>query len=180
MVLKSKISRKPAVWMKYVAIVLLLSVTSIFVNSCGVYSFTGASTAAKTISIGFFTNKAQNAPIKASTQFTEALKQKFTTEGNLKLVDNNGELKINGYISNYTVQPKGAIAGATSGLVEIAMTVTVEYTNTLDPKDKWTQDFKKFAQYESSQSLSAVEDAKLKEINTQLVEDIFNKALVKW
>ena len=179
MVLKSK-KTKNVLLMKYIVAAMLLIFTTIFVDSCGVYSFTGASTAAKTISIGFFTNKAQNAPIKASTQFTEALKQKFTTEGNLKLVDNNGELKINGYISNYTVQPKAAIAGATSGLVEIAMTVTVEYTNTLDPKDKWTQDFKKFAHYESSQSLSAVEDAKLKEINTQLVEDIFNKALVKW
>ena len=179
MALKSNTHQQVA-WTKYAAFVLLVSVASILLNSCGVYSFTGASTAAKTISIGFFTNKAQNAPIKASTQFTETLKQKFTTEGNLKLVDNNGELKITGYISSYTVQPKGAIAGATSGLVEIAMTVTVEYTNTLDPKDKWTQDFKKFAQYESSQSLSAVEDAKLKEINTQLVEDIFNKALVKW
>ena len=158
---------------------LMLAIASI-TSSCGVYSFTGANTSAKTISIGFFTNKAANAPIKASTQFTEALKQKFTTEGNLKLVDNNAELKITGYISNYTVQPKAAIAGETSGLVEIAMTVTVEYVNTLDPKDKWTQEFRKYAQYESSQSLSAVEDAKLKEINTQLVEDIFNKALVKW
>ncbi len=159
---------------------LSITFVMLLINSCGVYSFTGANTNAKTVSIGIFTNKAPNAPMKASNLFTEALKQKFTTEGNLKLVDNNGELKISGFISNYSVKPKAAIAGETSGLVEITISVQVDYTNTLDPKDKWSQEFKKYAQYESSQSLSAVEEAKLKELNVQLVEDIFNKALVKW
>ncbi len=166
-------------WNKSLVFLLFLMMT-IFTNSCGVYSFTGANTSAKTISIGIFSNKAPNAPMKASTLFTEAIKQKFTTEGNLKLVDNAGELKISGYISNYTVKPKAAVAGETSALVEITITIQVDYVNTLDPKDKWSQEFKKYAQYESSQSLSAVEDTKLKELNTQLVEDIFNKALVKW
>lgn len=161
-------------------VLLLIITVGLITSSCGVYSFTGANTNAKTISIGIFSNKAANAPIKTGTLFTEALKQKFTTEGNLKLIDNGGELKITGYVSNYSVRPKAAVAGETSGLVEISLSVQVDYVNTLDPKDKWSQEFKKYAQYESSQSLSAVEDAKLKELNTQLVEDIFNKALVKW
>jgi hypothetical protein len=58
--------------------------------------------------------------------------------------------------------------------------VHVDYVNALDEKDKWSQDFTRFAQYESSQSLTSVEEAKIREINTQIVDDIFNKALVKW
>ncbi len=149
-------------------------------NSCGIYSFTGASTNAKTISIQLFTSKAQNAPIKASQLFTEALKTKFTTEGNLKLLNTDGDLQFSGYISSYSLQSKAPQAGQTSGLVQITLSVHVDFMNKLDEKDKWNLDFSRYAVYDATQNLSTIEDAKLTEINNQLVEDIFNKALVKW
>ena len=162
------------------SLLMLLLVIIIISNSCGVYSFTGASTNAKTISIDYFPSKASNAPVKAAQLFTDALKNKFATEGNLKIVNNNGELKFSGYIANYTVASRAPVAGQQSGIVQITMTVHVDFINNLDEKDKWSQEFTRFAQYESSQSLTAVEDAKIREINTQLIDDIFNKALVKW
>lgn len=168
-------NRKSILWL------LPLCLLSVWIcNSCGVYSFTGASTNAKTIAIDFFPSKAPNAPIKAAQLFTEALKTKFSTEGNLKLVNNNGELKFTGYISNYTVASRAPVAGEQSGIVQITMTVHVDFVNSLDEKDKWSQDFSRFAQYESSQSLTSIEEAKIREINVQLIDDIFNKALVKW
>lgn len=165
---------------KYIHLAISGCIVLLLASACGIYSFTGASTSAKTISIDYFPSKAANAPVKAAQLFTEALKNKFTTEGNLKLVNNNGELRFNGYISNYTVASRAPVAGEQSGIIQITMTVKVEYANSLDEKDKWSQEFTRFAQYESSQSLTSVEEAKIREINTQLVEDIFNKALVKW
>ncbi len=164
----------------YFAFISLLIMIVAVGTSCGVYSFTGATTNAKTIAIDYFPSKASNAPVKAAQLFTDALKNKFSTEGNLKLVNNNGELKFTGYISNYTVASRAPVAGQQSGIVQITMTVHVDFVNTLDEKDKWSQEFTRFAQYESSQSLTSVEEAKLREINTQLIDDIFNKALVKW
>lgn len=162
------------------AVSAFLSCLMFISPGCHIYSFTGANTSAKSVTIDFFQSKAQNAPVKASQLFTEALKTKFTSEGNLKLVNNDGELKFSGYISSYTVQSKAPQSGETSALVQLTLTVHVDFINRLDEKDKWSQDFSRFALYESSQNLSSIEDAKLNEINTQLVEDIFNKALVKW
>jgi Lipopolysaccharide-assembly len=164
--------------------IFALAVTLLFImvmsTACHVYSFTGASTSAKTITIEYFNSKAQNAPVKASQLFTESLKTKFVNEGNLKQVNADGELRISGYISNYTLTSKSPQAGETSAQVQMTLTVHVDYVNSLDEKDHWSQDFSRYAFYESTANLSAIEDAKLGEINTQLVEDIFNKALVKW
>lgn len=164
----------------YLSILVLLLVVLSISSSCGVYSFTGATTNAKTVTIDYFPSKAPNAPVKAAQLFTDALKNKFTTEGNLKSVNSGGELKFTGYISNYTVASRAPVAGEQSGIVQITMTVRVDFENTLDEKDKWSQEFTRYAQYESSQTLTAIEESKIREINTQLVDDIFNKALVKW
>lgn len=164
----------------YFALLILSGLIYLTNTACGIYSFTGASTNAKTISIQLFSSKAQNAPIKASQLFTEALKSKFTNEGNLKLVNNDGDLQFSGYIASYTLQSKAPQAGQTSGLVQITLVVHVDFINKLDDKDKWNLEFSRYAVYDATQNLSSIEDAKLSEINNQLVEDIFNKALVKW
>lgn len=165
---------------KLSAIFVLLLGIILLGNSCGVYTFTGASTNAKTITVDFFPSKASNAPVAVSQLFTDAMKNKFTSEGNLKLTNSNGDLRMSGYIVSYSAAPRAPIAGEQTGIVQINMTVHVDYVNRLDEKDKWSQDFTRFAQYESSQSLTLIEESKIREINTQLVDDIFNKALVKW
>jgi hypothetical protein len=42
------------------------------------------------------------------------------------------------------------------------------------------QTFSRFRDYDSGLSLSDVEEALMKQINEELVEDIFNKAFVNW
>ena len=67
-------------------IVILLSI--IFFESCGVYSFTGASIAPdiKTISIKYFPNRAPLIQPTLSQAFTEKLKEKFIAQTNLRLI----------------------------------------------------------------------------------------------
>lgn len=44
----------------------------------------------------------------------------------------------------------------------------------------FSQTFSRFRDYDSSLSLNDVEEALMKQINEELVEDVFNKAFVNW
>ena len=92
---------------------IFLLVGVIFISGCGVYSFTGASISSdvKTISIQTFYNNAPLGPSNMSVLFTESIKDYYQQNTSLELVDNNGDLQIDGFISNYTITPVAANQG---------------------------------------------------------------------
>ena len=49
-----------------------------------------------------------------------------------------------------------------------------------DEKKNFEQSFTRYADYTSDQNISSIEDQLTREINEQLVQDIFNKALNNW
>lgn len=161
---------------------LLFVVYCSILTSCKVYSFSGANIPADihTVSVELFQNRAGNGPVTISQAFTDKLKFKMQTEANLKQVINEGDLQFSGSITGYTITSDAPVAGATSGLNKLTITVQVHFVNSKDEKDKWDQTFSRYAQYSASDDLSTVEDRLIGEINTQLVDDIFQKALVKW
>jgi hypothetical protein len=112
--------------------------------------------------------------------FTDKLKSKFQTEANLRMVPTQGDLHFSGAIVGYTFTSEAPVAGATSGLNKLTITVRVEYLNAKDEKDKWTENFSRYAQFSSSEDIVSVESRLIDEINRQLVDDVFQKALVKW
>jgi len=69
---------------------------SILFSSCGVYSFTGASVpaGAKTMSIRYFPNKAKLVEGTLSDVFTNALRDRFTSQTNLQMVDKHGDIVL--------------------------------------------------------------------------------------
>lgn len=151
-------------------------------SSCKVYSFTGASVGNNihTFSVELFQNRANNGPASLPQVFTDKLKQKFQTEANLSQATSEGDLQFRGAITGYVLTSDAPVAGATSGLNKLTISVQVEFTNNKDEKDHWTDNFSRYAQYSSSENLTSVEDKLISDINTQLVDDIFQKALVKW
>ena len=161
---------------------LLLTACCYSLTSCKVYSFTGASVPADihSVSVELFQNRASNGPASLSQAFTDKLKFKMQTEANLKQVASDGDLQFSGAITGYTFTNDAPVANATSGLNKLTINVQVKFVNSKDEKDKWEQNFSRYAQYSSSEDLASVEDRLIGEINTQLVDDIFQKALVKW
>ncbi len=156
---------------------LILSISSCTSFS---YSFTGSQTDAKTISIAYFPNKAPIINPSLSQSFTEALRDKFINQSKLELVDRNGELQLEGEITDYTVSPVAIQGNETAALNRLTIKVMVRYSNTLDDKQSFEQSFSAYKDYAASVSLPSVETQLVSEISTMLVEDIFNKALVNW
>lgn len=169
---------------KNILFILLLSVVFSF-SSCGIYSFTGGSISAgmKTVSVIVFENSAPIVNPNLSQSFTEALKDRIRTQTSLSFLRVDGDANFQGRITDYNLQPVAiqATEQVTAGLTRLSITVSVKYTNKLEPEKGFEQSFTRFKDFNPQGSpFSAQEPALVKDINLQLTEDIYNKAFANW
>lgn len=115
-----------------------------------------------------------------SQKFTEKLRDMVSTQTNLALMKQNGDLQFEGSIIDYNVAPVSIQSNDQAANNRLTITVTVKYTNKFDESKNFEQNFTRFADFPANQAISSREDALLTEINRQLTEDIFNKAFNNW
>jgi len=165
--------------LRFVAILVILNC---FFSGCGVYSFTGASipAGAKTVSIAYFTNNAPLIEPTLSQSLTDALRDRFQSQTNLSLVTANGDLQLEGNITDYSTRPVAIQGNETAALNRLSITVKVTFINTIDPTRDFESSFTRFKDYSSSSDLSTVKDDLISQIDEELVDDIFNKSVVNW
>ena len=166
---------------KRIHIALILLLTAGFYG-CGVYSFTGASIPpdAKTFSVDLFPNHAPLVQPILSQVFTDALKDKFSRQTNLRLINGMGDLHFEGSITGYNVQPQAIGADDRAAQNRLTITVRVKFINEFEPENDFEQSFSRFYDYDSRRSLAEVENEAIDAIVEALVEDIFNRAVVNW
>jgi hypothetical protein len=151
--------------------------------SCRInYSFTGAniSPAVKTYSVYYFTNRARLVNPTLSQSFTEALREKLQRQTSLNELAEDGDLIFEGQITGYEVRPMSIQKDDMAALNRLTVTVRVKYTNNIDPDQSIEQTFSAYEDFDSTSSLSDVEDGLVPEIITKLTEDIFNATLANW
>lgn len=159
----------------------LFSIFLLTTTGCGVYSFTGASISpdVKSVSIAAFPSYAPLAPPNMPQLFTEQLRDKFVNQTNLNLLPANGDIRFEGRISDYRTQPV-SIQGNAAAQNRLSISVTVTYTDTKNEDNSFEKTFTRFADFNSGVNLSDVEQTLIAEINEQLIQDIFNQAVVNW
>ena len=153
-------------------------------TSCKVsYSFSGASvdySKTKTIQIADFPIRSSYVWGPMQAIFNNELKDLFTSRTRLELVRRNGDLQIEGEISQYQQRNKGVSSEGYSAQVELSMTVNVRFTNNVNHDEDFEQQFTATTTYPSTQSLNSVQE----ELVTQMVEDItqqiYNATLANW
>ena len=152
------------------------------VSSCGIYSFSGASISneAKSVSIDPFKNVASSAPPVLSNTLTEAFKDKFSSETNLIPLNKDGDLTFSGRITNYSINPIAIQADETASKNRLSITVKVKFVNIIDEESNYDKTFSRYADYESSQDFTSIEESLSEEIVSQLIDDIFNEAFTNW
>ena len=162
-------------------IILLYFCISLFIG-CGIYSFNGASVSkeTKSITVEYFKNTALTKQPTLSQVLTEKLKDYFTEQTNLIISNQNGDLYFNGDIIKYDVQPIAIQSNETAGQNRLTISVKIDFSNKQNEELNFNQTFSRYKDYESSQNLSDIEDVLITEITNELVEDIFNKAVVNW
>jgi hypothetical protein len=159
----------------------LLVILLFLLNSCGIYSFTGAAIEGKTINIHFIENNARTVAPSLSSVFTEKLRQRILSQSSLAQVNSdNTDYDLSGEITAYDVSVAAISGTETSAKNRLTITVGITFVNKLSEKGGFTQNFTRFADFSSSQNIQTVETQLINTISDQLADDIFNRAFVNW
>ena len=161
--------------------IISIFIIAIF-SSCGFYSFTGASISpeVKSFSVNYFPNKSNSINPALSSVFTEMLKEHFSTQTNLNETEEIGDLSFNGEITTYTIKPIAIKANETARQNRFTIKIKVNFVNKFDEKLNFISTFSRYKDYPVEENFSSVEEIYMEEICKELVEDIFNKAVVNW
>jgi hypothetical protein len=154
--------------------------------SCGVYSFSGVSTAATSIQVDDFYNNTDLAPANFGQTFTNRVKDYYQRNSNLKVVATNGELQIDGTISTYALSQLAPVVGAdgtsVAALSRLTISVSANYVDSIEPKNNFkNKQFSFYADFPNEQQLTgSVQEDLEKKIMDQIMIDIFNATIANW
>ena len=169
--------------------VLLVLITAIVFAGQGChYSFTGIATKATNISVDQFFNNSDLAPANMGVTFTNALKDYFQQNSNLKVLSENGDLMIEGVISEYRLNPIAPTANQdpnnrlnAAALTRLTIAVKVNFTDSLDPKNSFKdKPFSFYQDFDSNLNFQTVQEDLEKKIFDQIMLDIFNATVANW
>tara|TARA_S200000501_G_scaffold297235_1_gene283523 strand:+ start:328 stop:852 length:525 start_codon:yes stop_codon:yes gene_type:complete len=156
-------------------------------QSCGIYSFTGASIppGVTTFQVNFFENLAGNRPGSTvepglDNDFTNALQDIIINQTNLNLVSEGGELIYEGEITKYSVTPMAATAEITAAQNRLEMSVDFRFFNIKKEDDDFEKKYSFFYDFPAELQVYDVIDSAHKEIFDRITQDIFNDTLAKW
>ena len=153
----------------------------VLLAACSVsYKFNGASidyNKTKTIQIADFPIRASYVWGPMGPLFNNALKDEFANHTRLIQVKRNGDLRIDGEITQYTQRNKSVSAEGYSAQTELSMTVNVRFTNNTNHAER---QFTATSNYETTQSLSSVQEQLVTEMTKNLCEQIFNATVANW
>ncbi|MCH5328572.1 MAG: LptE family protein [Coprobacter sp.] len=165
--------------MKRIFALILITLASCTIS----YKFNGASidyTKTKTITIADFPIRATLVYPPLGPAFNEALKDIYTRQTRLTLVNSGGDLLVEGEITGYNLSPQAVTEDAYASQTRLTVTVKVRYTNTKDPQFDLDQSFSAYRDFSSNQMLNQVQDELIKEIVEELANLIFNATVANW
>lgn len=166
--------------MKKFFAILLLALTSCTIS----YKFNGASinyNLIKTISISDFPIRAALVYPPLEEVFTNSLKDSYTRQTSLQLVDANGDLQIEGEITGYDITPQAVGTDAYATMTRLTISVKVTFVNTKESQyDFENRTFSAYQDFSSDRMLTDVQDELIAVITEELVELIFNATVANW
>lgn len=154
------------------------------ITCCSVsYKFNGASidyTKTKTIQLADFPNRSTYVWGPMASMFNNQLKDEFASHTRLQQVKRNGDLKIEGEITQYTQRNKSVSSEGYSAQTELTMTVNVRFTNNVNHSEDFERQFSASKSYDTTQSLNSVQEELVTQMVKDLVEQIFNATVANW
>ena len=163
---------------------LFASVISLVLVSCSIsYKFNGSSidyTKTKTISIFDFPNTAELVYPPLSQQFSEALRDSYTKQTRLQILKKEGDLHLEGEIVGYQLTPLAISADSYASQTKLTLTIKVRFTNYKNPEEDFDKSYTAFQTFDSNLILNSVQDALIKQMITDIVDNIYNDTVAKW
>jgi len=161
----------------FLGLVLLLTACSVS------YKFNGASidyTKTKTIQIADFPIRSTYVWGPMGPMFNNELKDVFARHTKLQQVRRNGDMKIEGEITQYQQRNKSVSSEGTSAQVELSITINVRFTNNANHAEDFERQFTSSQTYDSTQSLNSVQEELVENMVKDIVDQIFNATVANW
>ncbi|MER2998342.1 LptE family protein [Pontibacter populi] len=162
---------------------LLLLLT--IVSGCGVYSFTGTTISPdiKTISIQNFENPTGEGPANLTQLVTNNFKDYYRRNTNLNILQQEGDLQLEGQIVSFTVTPaaiqrEGELDQAS--LNRLTLGIQVRFTNNMNPDENFDQLFSISQDFAQDRDVTQLSPAEIEALTERLVTDVFNKTVANW
>ena len=152
--------------------------------SCSVsYKFNGASidyTKTKTIQINDFPIRSSYVWGPMGPMFNNELKDMYSRNTRLSQVKRNGDMKIEGEITQYQQRNKSVSSEGFSAQTELSITVNVRFTNNANHAEDFEKSFTASQSYETTQSLQAVQEELVTLMIKDICDQIFNATVANW
>jgi len=162
-------------------------VLPVMLQGCIHYSMSGVSTTATNISVDQFFNNTELAPANLGAEFTNKVKDYFIQNSNLSVVAENGQLALEGVITDYRLAPIAPTASGSSARVDqaaltrLTISVKINYTDTVEPKNSFKdRTFSFYQDFDNNQDFQAVQKDLEKKIFEQILIDLFNATIANW
>ena len=167
---------------RLLAFVLVVACSLLFSACKGGYSFTGASIPpnAKTISVATFPNYASTVNPQLSQRLTDDLRNLYSSQTSLNVVNGSADLEVSGEITAYTTRAAALSSNDEVSMNRLSITIKVKFVNNCDPDANFEQSFTRYRDYNAQLNFSSVENTLMGEIVTELCDDVFNKSVVNW
>ena len=161
---------------------VLILLISLSLSACKIYSFSGASISpdTKTVFVGYIENNSALVNPTLSQSLTESVKDRIVSQTGLSLVRTSADIEFEGNIIDYTVKPIAIQGNEYASQNRLTISVKIKFVNNKDESKNFEQTFTRYSDYPGTSNLANVESELIKTINTQLIDDIFNKAFVNW
>ena len=162
----------------------LFLLSMIVLTACSVsYKFNGASidyTKTKTIQIVDFPIRSNYVWGPMGPMFNNALKDEYANHTKLIQVKRNGDLKLEGEITQYSQRNKAVSSEGHSNMTELSITVNVRFTNNANHNEDFERQFTSSKSYETTLSLNSVQEQLVRQMVEDLVDQIFNATVANW
>jgi len=154
---------------------------SIFLGSCGVYTFKDISIPAdiKTVKLHFIENKARYVNPQLSPRLTNKLQDKIVGQTRLTRVEGeDADWVISGYISDYSVVTSGISSQqASTNRLTVGAHIVLKDNKTLKDEE---YDVTKSFEFSATQTIQQAEAALGDQIIQGLSDEIFNRLFSNW
>lgn len=160
-------------------ILLVLMVSSCRIN----YSFRTASInydLTKTLQIGHFVNQAPLVYPPLEQRFNEAMADMFTRNTRLQLVQQNGDIEIEGEIVGYQLTPLAVQEDAFASETRLTMSVRMRFRNNKTDDPDIEETISANQTFSSNTVFDTVQDELIRQLIDEIVDQIFNSTMANW
>lgn len=170
-------SIRPLTWCVTAICLLLLAACSVS------YKFNGASidySKVRTIQIADFPIRSTYVWGPMGPMFNNQLKDVFANHTRLQQVKRNGDMKIEGEITQYQQRNKSVSSEGYSAQTELSITVNVRFTNNTNHSQDFERQFTATSSYETVRNLNSVQEELVTQMVKDLTDQIFNATVANW